>query len=162
MALIRRNENQNASAQSRGWDPFQMMSELMRWDPFSEMGVAGRGGAYDYLPAFEVKETADHYVFSADVPGLRDEDIELTVTGNQLTIAGTRSETQRQEDDRVHLYERRYGTFSRTFALPDGVDTEGIEAKLERGVLDVSVPKRPEVKPRRISLKNLLRPSNKA
>lgn len=160
MALTRRTENQDGMTQNRSWDPFQMMNDLMRWDPFQNLGASGGGSAY--VPAFEVKETPEAYVFSADVPGLSDDDVELSVTGNQLTVSGTRSEAQRQEGDRVHLYERRYGAFSRTFALPDGVDPERIEAKLERGVLEMTVPKKPEVKPRRISLKNLLRPSNKA
>jgi HSP20 family protein len=132
----------------------------MRWDPFQELGT--RRGAYDLAPAFEVRETKDGYVFSGDLPGIPEDSVELSIAGNQLTISGHRQEETREDGERVHMYERRYGTFSRTFALPDGVDGEHIEAKLEHGVLTVTVPKKPEVKPRRISLGGLLRSSNKA
>jgi HSP20 family protein len=163
MALIRRTENQEAPALNRNWDPFQMMQELMRWDPFRELATPGSlGGGYAFSPAFDVRETNDAYVFSADLPGLSEDAIELSVTGNRLTISGQREEEKRDERDRLHMYERRYGAFSRSFALPDGVDADQIEAQLEQGVLKVSVPKKPEVKPRRISLGKLLRSGNKA
>ena len=163
MALIRRTENREAPALHRNWDPFQIMHELMRWDPFRELGTpSSLSGGYAFAPAFDVRETNDAYVFSADLPGLSEDAIELSVTGNQLTISGRREEEKREESERVHMYERQYGAFSRSFALPDGVDADKIEAQLDHGVLKVSVPKKPDVKPRRISLGKLLRSGNKA
>lgn len=161
MALIRRKENQEQMAPSRAWDPFQMMEQLMRWDPFQESALGNlHRAAGAYLPSFDVRETKDAYVFSADLPGLSEETVDLTLTGNRLTISGRREEEKRDEGDRVHVYERSYGSFSRSFALPDGVDTDHIDAQFEKGVLKVTVPKRPEVKPRRISIGNLLRSNN--
>ena len=98
------------------------MHELMRWDPFRELATpSSLSGGYAFAPAFDVRETNDAYVFSADLPGLSEDAIELSVTGNQLTVSGQREEEKRDESDRMHMYERRYGTFSRSFALPDGV-----------------------------------------
>jgi HSP20 family protein len=165
MALIRRTENGSSAAPNRAWDPFQMMSELLRWDPFSAIDGAASTPASlsgSFAPAFEVRETPDAYVFQADLPGVGEDAVELSVAGNRLTISGQRSAEKRGESDRVYMLERSYGAFCRSFALPDGVDTEGIEARLERGVLEVTVPKKPEVKPRRIALGKLLRSSNKA
>jgi HSP20 family protein len=156
MALIRRTESSPALAPNRVWDPFQMMDALLRWDPVADFSAS----AYAFAPAFEVRETRDAYVFSADLPGLSEEQLELTVNGSTLTIAGQRQEEQREDGERVHMYERRYGAFSRSFALPEGVDTDRIDANLSNGVLKVEVPKKPEHKPRRISLRNLFRSDN--
>ena len=161
MALMRKTEN-STTPNTNAWAPFQMMQELMRWDPFQELGrpTLGLRASDAFVPAFEVRETKDAYVFSADLPGLREDELDISLTGNHLTISGQRSEEKREDGDRVHMYERRYGAFSRSFALPEGVDTEDVEANLEHGVLKISVPKKPEVKPRRISL--LKRSNNKA
>lgn len=163
MALIRRNENNGSVASNRAWDPFEMMGELLRWDPFRALdGATGTSAGLSgtFAPAFEVRETHDAYLFRADLPGVSEDAVELSVAGNRLTISGQRSEEKREEGDRVYMYERSYGSFCRSFALPDGVDTDNIEARLERGVLEVSVPKKAEVKPRRISLGKLLRSKN--
>ncbi len=149
--LIRRNEGGTPST-SRGWDPFEMMRDLVRWDPFAELGVAGRG-QLAFAPSFEVKETKDAYVFKADLPGIREEDLEISLTGNRLTVSGKRDEEKHQEDDRFYAYERSYGSFSRSFTLPEGVDPDHAQADLSNGVLTVNVPKRPEVKPRKIDVK---------
>jgi HSP20 family protein len=164
MALIRRKESQEGLAPNRAWDPFQMMDELMRWDPFQGLSWAGsaRPGSGQFAPAFDVHESDDAFVFSADLPGISEDSLELSLTGNRLTISGHREQEKRQDGDRVHMYERSYGAFSRSFALPDGVDSDRIDAQLDAGVLKVTVPKRPEVKPRRISIGKLLRSSNKA
>lgn len=164
MALIRRTEHQPAPTTNRVWDPFQMMNELLRWDPFREFGLGHTRSpaGYAFAPAFDVHETPDAYVFRADLPGMTEEAVDVSVTGNRLTISGQRTEEKTEEGDRVHMVERSYGAFSRSFALPDGVDADRIEAQLEHGVLRVSVPKKPEVKPRKISLGRLLKPGNKA
>jgi HSP20 family protein len=91
----------------------------------------------------DVKETKDAYLFTADLPGVKESDLELSLTGNRLTISGTREEE----------HERSYGSFSRTFTLPDGVDPEHVGAELKDGVLRVNIPKKPEMKPKKIELK---------
>jgi HSP20 family protein len=102
-----------------------------------------------------VKETKDAYVFKADLPGIREEDLDISLTGNRLTVSGKREEEKREEDDRFYAYERSYGSFSRSFTLPEGIDVEHAQADLNDGVLTVSVPKKPEVKPKKIEVKKL-------
>jgi HSP20 family protein len=127
------------------------MDALLRWDPFrTGEGWYGRGG--EFVPTFDLKETADAYVVKADLPGIKDENLEVHVSGNMLTIAGTREDEQREEGDRYYATERSYGRFSRSFSLPEGVDVDRVRANLETGVLTVTVPKRPEVQPKKISI----------
>lgn len=150
--LIRRQSSGSMDA-PRSFDPFEVMRDLIRWDPFAEIrtghGVAG------FAPSFDVKETKDAYVFTADLPGVRESDLELSLTGSRLTISGRREEEKKEEDERWYAYERSYGSFSRAFTLPDGVDGDHVQADLKDGVLRVTVPKKPEMKPRKIELKQI-------
>ena len=99
-----------------------------------------------------MKETKDAYLFKADLPGVKDEDLDISLTGNRLTVSGHREEEKRDEGDRYYAFERSYGTFSRSFTLPEGVDTEHANAELKDGVLTISLSKRPEVKPKKIEV----------
>lgn len=157
--LIRRTNEGGGLQAARLLDPFEMMRDLMRWDPFSE---AAPPSARAFSPAFEVKESGDAYLFKADLPGIREEDLDISLTGNRLTVSGKREEEKREEDERYYAYERSYGSFSRSFTLPEGVDPEHAEADLTSGVLTVSVPKRPEVKPKKIEVKKLSAKGDKA
>ena len=121
---------------------------LMNWDPFGEM----ESMRASFSPSVEVKETKDAFTFCADLPGLKEEDLDISIMGNRITISGKREEEQRKEDDRFYAYERSYGTFSRAFTLPNSADLEKVSAELKDGVLRVMVPKKPEVQPRRVSL----------
>lgn len=154
--LIRRTGGTGSVQPSRLLDPFEMMRDLMRWDPFAELGASGTR-EIPFVPSWEVKETRDAYVFKADLPGIKEENLEIQLTGNRLTVSGKRDEEKHEEEDRFYAYERSYGTFSRSFTLPEGVDPDHAEADLSNGVLTVSVPKLPEVKPRRIEVKKLLK-----
>jgi HSP20 family protein len=151
MANLIRRKDAGSIEPSRPLDPFEMMRDLMRWDPFAEMMPSATGAAF--VPSFDVKETKDAYVFTADLPGVKESDLELSLTGNRLTISGKREEETKQQDDRWYTFERSYGAFSRSFTLPEGVDADNVEAQLKDGVLRVSVPKKPEAKPRKIELK---------
>jgi HSP20 family protein len=151
--LIRRNEGGSLEP-SRFFDPFEMMRDLMRWDPFRELGVVG-SRALAFAPSFEVKETNDGYVFKADLPGVKEKDLDISLTGNRLTVSGKRDEEEKHEDERYYAYERSYGSFSRSFTLPEGVDAESVQAELRDGVLTLSVAKKPEVKAKKIELKQL-------
>src|SRR5262249_28171530 len=108
-----------------------------------------------FTPRFEVKETKDAYLFKADLPGIVDKDVDISLTGNRLTVSGKREAEKREESDTYYAYERSYGTFSRAFTLPEGADVEHADADLSHGVLTVSIPKRPEHQPRKISLKGI-------
>jgi HSP20 family protein len=130
------------------------MRSLLSWDPFREMApfpvVEDRAML---SPAFDVKETKDAYLFKADVPGIPEKDLEVTITGNRLNISGKRDQEKEEKNDRYYTYERNYGTFTRSFTLPDGADLENLRASIEQGVLTISVPKKPEVQPKKIAVK---------
>lgn len=106
-----------------------------------------------YLPA-EVLETDNEIRFQIEVPGLRPDDIDLTVENHVLTVSGERKwehEEGKKEGD-YHVFERRYGKFERSFAVPQQVNTAKIDASYENGVLKVTLPKMEEAKPRRIQI----------
>jgi HSP20 family protein len=131
-----------------------MMQELIGAEPFRELARSGLGDAASFVPTFDVKETKDSYMFKADLPGVKESDLELSLSGNMLTISGQREEEKKDENDRYFAYERSYGTFSRSFTLPEGADTEHVRAELKDGVLTIVVPKRAEVQPRRIEVQS--------
>lgn len=132
-------------------DPFRMFRDFFRWDPFREMApFIPTTEAAAFAPAFEVKETKDAFVFKADVPGVKEKDLEVTLTGNRLSISGKREGEKEEKAETYYTYERSYGSFTRAFTLPEGVDTEHLAAEIKEGVLTLVVPKRPEVKARNI------------
>ncbi len=132
-------------------EPYRLLREMLRWDPFAEMEPVLPGRAF--TPAFEVKETKDAYVFKADLPGVKEEDLDVSLTGNQLVVSGKREEEREQEEgDRFYAYERAYGSFSRSFTLPAGADGDHVNADLKGGVLTLVVGKKPEMKSKKISL----------
>ena len=145
-----RTSNNGSSAVTRyiARDPFQMARELLAWDPF----FGGRQ-ASAFVPAFEVKETDEAFIVKADVPGVLESDLDIAVHNNVLTVSGSRNAEERKEGDSFALYERQYGSFSRSFSLPDTADGERVEAKLDAGVLTLAIFKKAEAKPRKIALK---------
>ena len=149
MALVTRtnNGNGNASTPARYRDPFQFARELLSWDPFFNARQVSA-----YVPAFEVKETNEAFVVKADVPGVAEADLDIAVHNSVLTISGTRHAEERKEGEAFALYERQYGSFSRSFSLPDTADGERVEAKLDAGVLTLTIWKKAEAKPRKIAL----------
>jgi HSP20 family protein len=162
--IVRRNERESPESREmtprRGYfepfarfDPFRLMAEMFRWDPFSEIDRFGsRQGSAGFMPAVDIRETPDAFVIRADLPGVKDENVDISLTGNRLTISGQREEETREESDRYHSYECSFGTFSRSLTLPDGTEPDNVRAEMNAGVLTVTVPKRPEVKARRIAL----------
>ena len=155
---IQKNQDRPAvAAPERSRDPLRVMRALLSWDPFREMVPSlalDEERALGFAPAFDVKETPEAYVFRADVPGVRESDIEVLLTGNRLTISGKREQESEGRSDRYYTYERSYGTFSRSFTLPDGADGDSLRASLEGGVLEITVAKKPEVQPKKIDVKS--------
>ena len=153
MAIIRRSENPGAGmTPTRGWDPFEIMQDVMRWEPLRELYRAGAEAGF--LPTFDVKETKDAYVFKADLPGVRNEDMDISLTGNRLTISGERNEEKEEKGETYYSCERKYGSFSRSYTLPEGADGEHIHAELNAGVLTVGVPKLPAIQAKKITVKS--------
>jgi len=105
-----------------------------------------------WVPPIEVFEKEGKFVVKAELPGMKEENIDVSVVGDMLTIKGERkTETEVKEED-YYCCERSYGSFFRSIALPSTVDAKKIEASYESGVLEVSLPKAPEVKPKKISV----------
>jgi HSP20 family protein len=143
------------------------MTNLTRWDPFQDMlslreamnqlmeesfvrpnGARGQ----NFVPALDLSETKDGYLVEAAVPGLKPEDLEITLENNVLTIKG---ETRQESEDKqrnYHRVERRFGSFQRTITLPNTVKADAIKAEMEHGVLKLEIPKAEEVKPRKIAV----------
>jgi HSP20 family protein len=151
MNIIRRNEPAANPPVVSGWEPFRMMRDIMRWDPFRELTpLFPAMEKAMFNPDVDVKETPNAFVFKADVPGMKEKDIEISLTGNRLTLSGKREEERREEKETYFATERTYGEFARTFTLPSGTDLEHVLAELKDGVLTVTVPKIPEVQPKKI------------
>lgn len=148
MNLIRR---ESRPAATPTLEPFGLMRNFLRWDPFRDLDF-NLDLQTAFTPSFDIKETPDAYVFEADMPGIRREDLEINLTGNRLTITGKRDAQPRIEGEHHFMLERSFGSFSRTFNLPEGVDAGKVTADLKDGVLTLALHKVPEVKPRKIEI----------
>ncbi len=140
-------------AQTPVLEPFRMMRDLLRWDPLREPAWPVEMGA-TFMPSFEVKETPTAYVFKADLPGIRDEDLDIQLTGNRLTVSGKRETEKHEDHETLHLHERSYGSFSRSFTLPEEISPHKVDAHLVQGVLTLTVMKSPEAQPQKIHVKS--------
>ena len=106
-----------------------------------------------WTPAVDIKENSERFVITADIPGVEPEDIEVTMNDGVLTIRGERKlETQEEGDNGYRRVERVYGSFYRRFTLPDTADAEAIAANGKHGVLEVVIPKRAALQPKRIAV----------
>ena len=145
--LIRRDPVRDMLSWSRAMD--RMLNN------FYDDGELGLSEPLNLRMALDVIENDEEFIVRADVAGIDPEDIEITYTDNNLSIKGQMSQERDEESDegRYHLRERRYGTFSRTISMPGTVDVEGIQAETKNGVLKIHLPKKEEVKPRRIEIK---------
>jgi HSP20 family protein len=150
------------------------MANLARWDPFQDLlsiqdemnqlfGQAlGQGGrtatrgeaaTRTWAPALDIAERNDAYVVTVEVPGIKPEELEITLENGALTISGERRFESETTEKQYHRVERRYGAFRRSITLPDRVRADAIEASFEDGLLQVVVPKAEEAKPRRIEVR---------
>lgn len=141
ISVQRRGGEQTPAVTRREFEPFRVFRDMFRWDPFEQMRPVWSGELAAYSPAFDVKETKESFTFKADVAGVKEQDLEVTATGNRLTISGKRETEKEEKDDTYYACERSYGTFSRSFTLPEQADTAHIKAELKQGELTVVVPK---------------------
>lgn len=140
-------------------DPWKLMTQLHS-DLDRIMDHRGRGvddpsaaSVADWAPPVDIKEEEARFAIQADIPGVKIEDLEITMENGVLAIKGKRL-TESAEDQRGYRRaERASGTFYRRFTLPDTVDAEGIQARFDQGVLEVDIPKLPKLQPRRIDIK---------
>lgn len=126
-----------------------------RWDPFRELIRIQQGlerlashGPQGWAPAVDLCETADAFVFTAELPGLAREQVHVDVHDNRLTLQGRRE--ARVSCDRYHQVERGHGEFLRTFVLPHPVNADKVSAEIADGILTITVPKLPVEAPRRV------------
>ena len=105
-----------------------------------------------WVPPVDISEDADGIRILAEVPGVKAEDVKISLENNVLTIHGSKQQAVEERTERVHRYERTYGTFERSFTLPATVDASNIKASYENGVLTVTLPKAEKAKPRQIAV----------
>jgi HSP20 family protein len=137
------------------WEPLRelaaMQNEMSRW----MNGLLGEGNGrttQNWVPAVDVWETENELVYAFDLPGIPEDKISVEFEDGALTISAEREREQKVENDRFYRYERRYGTFSRSLGLPQGVTEEDVRADYKNGVLEVHVRKPEETKPHRIQI----------
>jgi HSP20 family protein len=149
MANIIKKEGNEPRGMARQ-DPFRLMRDFFA-DPFGafqQMAPWG-GGEMAWNPSFEVRETDNAYVFKADIPGAKSDDVEVSVFGNRLEVRGKRDQESSQDEGTWHTYERSYGSFARAFTLPDTANFDQITSDLKDGVLTLVVPKKAQSSPQR-------------
>ena len=124
---------------------------IVRWDPFRDFGFTSPSNAW--MPPVDIFQTGDQeLVLKAELPDMVREDIDITVENFVLTIKGEKKFANEVKEEQFHHIERRYGTFSRSFSLPQTVDAGKVAAEYKNGVLTVRLPLREEAKPRQIKV----------
>jgi HSP20 family protein len=155
------------------------MADITRWDPFRDLvsiqdelnRLFGRtyggtdparygtteltraGATGSWVPPLDVFETSDKLVVTVELPGIEPKAVEVSVEDSTLTVSGSREFQSETEEQNYHRIERRYGAFSRSLRLPRTADAEKVDARFDKGVLTIEIPKREEAKPRRIEIK---------
>jgi HSP20 family protein len=152
------------------------MTTMMRWDPFQDLRSAqdemaqmspmlahalglhtqqgnGRAATTAWAPALDISERKDAYLVTVELPGMKAEDLDITMEDGLLTIQGERQFTAEPSEQQFHRVERRYGAFRRSITLPAHVMAKGIEASFEDGVLQILVPKAEEAKAKHIQVR---------
>jgi len=140
------------------WDPFRDIVTLRdKMNRLFEDAVTHRGEDKDLIssswaPAVDIYEDENQLVLSAEVPGIEEKDVEIKIEDSTLIIQGERKMEKETKEENYHRIERAYGSFYRSFTLPNYVDQEKIQAEHENGVLKITMPKKPELKPRKVRI----------
>ena len=133
------------------WRPH---NELLRWSrELDSFFNSGNGSRSLLSPDVDIEETEEGFVITADLPGVEEKNIEVTVKGGVLTLSGHREESSEEKQEGRILRERSYGAFRRSVRLSDTVDVDNINATYHDGVLSLSLPKLPEALPKQITVK---------
>ena len=124
---------------------------IVRWDPFRDFGFATASNSW--MPPVDIYQAGDQeVVLKAEIPDMNREDLDITVENFVLTIKGEKKLSNEVKEEQYHHVERRYGSFSRSFSLPQTVDAGKVAAEYKNGVLTVRLPLREEAKPRQIKV----------
>lgn len=133
-----------------------ILRSLMEWEPLRELAPLFEKEESAFVPKFDVKETQDAFLLKADLPGVAEKDIEVSVSGSRLTISGKREEEKKEKGDVYYTWERSYGAFTRSFTLPEDIDPAHVEAELKGGVLTIVAAKSVEHRPQKIPVKGTI------
>jgi HSP20 family protein len=140
------------------WEPFRdelsaFRKEMDRlWNRSFGETALGRVLETEWQPSADIAETADSITIKAELPGLEPKDIEVTLSGDLLTIKGEKKKEKEKKDEKFHRTERFYGIFERSFRFPVGVKMDKVEAKFDKGILTVTLPKTEEAKTKEIKV----------
>ncbi|MDX6703937.1 MAG: hypothetical protein QOF26_4163 [Baekduia sp.] len=143
------------------WEPAREINSLQQemnrlfssfFDTPPAAGGGDGGGVRRWIPAMDLVETDDHYVLRADLPGMSEGDVDLSLEDNVLTLSGERKTEHEQGGQGFYRLERAAGAFSRSLTLPEGVDGDAISARFDKGVLEVRIPKPEQRKPRKLQI----------
>ena len=139
------------------WDPFREMEDMfdrytraVGWPRRGSQEVMATG---DWAPRVDIAETDNEFIIKAEIPDVKKEDVKVTVDSGVLTIRGQRKQEKEQKGKKFHRVERYYGSFTRSFTLPDYVDETKIEASFKDGMLNLQIPKTQAAKPKAIEVK---------
>ena len=127
------------------WEPFTQMEDMFSRFPslfgFARVPRVSGDTSVEWSPSVDISETDQEYLIRAALPAVRKEDVEVTVADGMLTLSGERRQKEEQKDEKFHKVESFYGSFSRSFALPEAIDEAAIRAESKDGVLTIHVPK---------------------
>jgi HSP20 family protein len=146
------------------WTPFrdlvtrEKMDRIFE-DTFTSQGEEKDMAASNWTPSVDIHENESELVLSAEVPGIEDKDIEIEIENNTLSIKGERKIEKETKEENYHRIERSYGSFYRSFTLPTNVNQDNIKAEYDNGVLRISLPKKPELKSKKVKV---LKPKSKS
>ncbi|MDF2458358.1 MAG: Heat shock protein Hsp20 family [Nitrospira sp.] len=141
------------------WDPFRELEDMSERlnRVFSRPTLRNTGKenltVADWMPTVDISETESEYLIKAELPEVRKEDVKVTVENGVLTLQGERRQEKEEKGKRFHRVERSYGSFVRSFTLPESVDEGGVKAEYKDGVLALHLPKSERVKPKAIDVK---------
>ncbi|HXF96496.1 MAG TPA: Hsp20/alpha crystallin family protein [Gemmatimonadales bacterium] len=121
-------------------------------EPFGLLDWVPGESTAAWTPVVDIFEEPDLIRITAEIPGVKPEDVKIAIEGNVLTISGTKEQVAEEKAERIHRYERTYGSFERSFTLPATVDTDAIKATYELGLLTIVLPKVEKAKPRQIKV----------
>ena len=139
------------------WDPFRELSSLQNRvnSLFQDYGRSSQdelSTTANFVPAVDVYEDEHKVTLKLEIPGVNQDDLDIRVENQTLTIRGERKFEKEEKEENFHRIERRYGSFARSFTLPTTIDTESVNANYENGVLKIELSKRAEAKPKQIKV----------
>lgn len=139
---------------SRSLTPSDLFREMDRMFDFTPHRDSNIYDERDFSPASELMEEENHYMLSIDIPGMKKEDIKIEVADGTLIISGERKNERRSDANQIHRFEKSYGSFKRSFVLPNTISAEKVEARYEDGVLELYLPKTDVAQARKIEIQS--------